>query len=106
MPSGRPTITRRRGCGSTFFASAALAGSIASRNGSPMATPAERRKVRRSSRLKGMTCSRQKHKSEISNPKFALRTSKLQSDRLLSDLEFRISDLFIQERPALHDLMD
>src|SRR4051794_29922889 len=43
----------RRGAWS-FFASAALAGSIASRNGSPMATPAARRTVRRSSGLSGM----------------------------------------------------
>jgi hypothetical protein len=37
----------RGGCSRAFFTSAALAGIIASRKGRPMATPEERRKVRR-----------------------------------------------------------
>ena len=53
----RPIRTIRL-IGFLALASAAPAGSIASRNGSPMATPAERRKVLRSSRLNGMVGSR------------------------------------------------
>src|SRR5689334_18304185 len=56
MPSGRLTSSRRFG-GASFFASAALAGNIASRSGNPIETPAERRKVRRSMRRKGIVVS-------------------------------------------------
>src|SRR4051812_40881839 len=72
--------TMRGDCASAFFASAAAAGTIASRNGRPMSTPVARRKVRRS-----------------------IREEIMEMRGRWSAAEWR---LFVKEYPALRDFVD